>query len=239
MDISAIFIENTNFVTFGVTHLAAVFTFTLLAIALIRYGQKANPLIQQRIANGIAWTLFGTIVVWTLLEIVRDVLDPKIDLPVDLCNVNSLLIPLALVKRNKFWAQNLYYWVMAGTLQGVITPAIWEDFPHYTYFKFFITHCGLMVAVLYAAFVMDLRPTYRGLWQSFGMIHVYGLFALCANLLLDANYGFMCHKPATGSLLDYLGPHPWYLLSMEGIALVLMHLLWLPWGLAKQKESAG
>jgi hypothetical integral membrane protein (TIGR02206 family) len=234
MQLSAFLIENTDFRAFGTSHLSAVAFFALLAVGLVYLGKQKDFAQQDRIARGIAWTLVGTLVLWTLMEIVRGVLDPKVDLPFDLCNVNCLLLPLVLVRRSAFWAQNLYFWVMAGTLQGVITPAIWEDFPHYTFLKFFMVHCGLIVGVLYAAFVMGFRPTYRGLWQAVACIHGYALFALCANYLLDANYGFLCRKPDTASLLDHLGPHPWYLLAMEGLGIIVMHLVWLPWAQKSQ-----
>ena len=32
------------------------------------------------------------------------------------------------------------------------------------------------------------------------------------NRLLGSNYMFTMHKPASASLLDILGPYPWYLL---------------------------
>ena len=229
MQAADFFIENTNFRAFGPSHLGSVFFFAFLTFALVWQGRRQSSEIQGRIAGGIAWALVGTLFAWTLLEWWRGVLDPKVDLPFDLCNVNCLLIPLVLVRRSAFWAQNLYFWVMAGTLQGVITPAIWEDFPHYTFAKFFIVHCGLIVAVLYAALVLDLRPTYRGLWQAVACIHGYAIFALCANYALEANYGFLCRKPDTASLLDVLGPHPWYLLAMELLGILVMHLMWLPW----------
>lgn len=35
-------------------------------------------------------------------------------------------------------------------------------------------------------------------------------------------------KPSNGSLLDYLGAWPWYLISLEIVAFVLFLLLYLP-----------
>ncbi len=49
------------------------------------------------------------------------------------------------------------------------------------------------------------------------------------NLALGSNYLFIMHKPETASLLDVLGPWPWYILSMEALGFVIFFLLYLPW----------
>ena len=55
------------------------------------------------------------------------------------------------------------------------------------------------------------------------MLVVYGL-----NLLFRANYGFLNAKPSVGTLFDYMGPYPWYLLTLQAIAFSLYLLLLLP-----------
>jgi uncharacterized membrane protein YwaF len=46
------------------------------------------------------------------------------------------------------------------------------------------------------------------------------------NKLVDGNYMFLSHKPDSASLLDVLGPYPWYILSMEGLLLSLSLMVW-------------
>ena len=45
---------------------------------------------------------------------------------------------------------------------------------------------------------------------------------------LETNFAFASRPPDNPSLIDHLGPWPFYLFAMQGIALVLYLLLALP-----------
>lgn len=61
-------------------------------------------------------------------------------------------------------------------------------------------------------------------------------------LHLCRNYLFICHKPPTPSLIDALGPWPWYVLSLEGVGLAFFVIYYLPFGIgdliAAQRKRA-
>ena len=46
--------------------------------------------------------------------------------------------------------------------------------------------------------------------------------------LLDTNYGYFNGKP-DGTVLDYLGPWPWYVLAEVAIVAGIWALITLPW----------
>jgi len=66
--------------------------------------------------------------------------------------------------------------------------------------------------------------------------NIYWLFCAWVNSQIGSNYLYTHGKLPTPSLLDLLGPHPWYLLSMEALGIVLCMLLYLPFAL-KDKRS--
>lgn len=59
-------------------------------------------------------------------------------------------------------------------------------------------------------------------------LNVYMLFILWLNHKTNGNYLYLAHKPEHISLLSYLGPYPWYILSLEIVAVLLFILLYLP-----------
>ena len=48
------------------------------------------------------------------------------------------------------------------------------------------------------------------------------------NWLLHTNYGYFNGPPDAPSLLDYMGPWPWYLFTLQAVALLFFFLLLLP-----------
>jgi hypothetical integral membrane protein (TIGR02206 family) len=151
--------------------------------------------------------------------------------PLHLCDIASFMAGFALITRHPTLAALTYFWGLAGTIQGVLTPALDIGFPHPVAWAFFIHHFAVIGAALYLPVVMGWRAE-GAIWKSplkaMAWLNVYVAVALIANGVLGTNFGFLSHKPLNPSLLDHLGPHPWYILVLEGIALVFFLLLVLP-----------
>ena len=151
--------------------------------------------------------------------------------PFQLCDLAAILAGFALLTRRKLLCELTFYWGLAGTIQGLLTPAIEVGFPAWPFVTFFVMHFSIVTAALYLPIVDGWRPDrpwWRSPWRAFLGVNGYALLAMSVNSLLGTNFGFVRHKPVNPSLLDHLGPWPWYLLSLEGVALVLFLLLTLP-----------
>lgn len=151
--------------------------------------------------------------------------------PLHLCDLAAFLAAFALITGHRTLAMLTYYWGLAGTVQGVLTPAIDIGWPHPAFLSFFSHHFAVIAAALYLPVVHGWRaesPWWRSPLLAFGWLNAYVLVAITANALLGTNFGFLARKPINPSLLDHLGPHPIYIFWLEIIALILFALLTLP-----------
>lgn len=152
-------------------------------------------------------------------------------LPFHLCDVAAIVAGLALVTRRPLFCALTYFWGLAATIQGLITPALTVGFPAPPFMMFFVHHFAVVIAALYLPIVTGWRPKLP-IWKTplevMGWSLLYLLFAMTMNRLLGSNFAFASHKPFNPSLIDHLGPWPWYLFSMLGLATVFYLLLALP-----------
>ncbi|MEY4330003.1 MAG: hypothetical protein RL609_751 [Bacteroidota bacterium] len=159
------------------------------------------------------------------------------DLPLELCNWAVFFTAIALWMKKKWMAELAYFWVMAGSIHGIITPDIHEPFPHFTYITFMIGHTGLIWSVLYLVGGLKIQPTAGAVWRAFGLSQIYFLLVIGVNALLGSNYGYLREKPMGGSFLDLLHPWPYYLLELELIGMLSYSVVYLPfWWMQKQSK---
>jgi hypothetical integral membrane protein (TIGR02206 family) len=215
------YLNNYNsFELFGLSHWTAILIFIFLLIFLPFYSKSHLSINQQKsLGNILGFLIFINFPIWVLLEFIGGSFDVKLHLPLHLCRFANLLLPFVMLRRNEFLFQILFYWGLSGMFQAIITPDIVQDFPHFHYFRFFIGHHLMIVALMYVIIVYKMKPTIEGLKNSFFGLNLFLVIAFLANILLDANYFWIMEKPPTGSLLDYMGPWPWYILTAEFLAL--------------------
>lgn len=153
-------------------------------------------------------------------------------LPFHLCDIAMFAVIIALLKGSRLSFDIAFFFGLAATLQGVITPNIPFDYPHPRFFTYFVWHCGIVVCDLYLVFGLKNRPTVRTLWKCYAWLHVYALAAGAINFLLSVNYGYLRYKPVGGSVMDHFGEWPFYILGLSLFALVSFWIFYLPFGVA-------
>ncbi len=149
-------------------------------------------------------------------------------LPLELCSIASLISGIMLLTKSRFLFEVLYFIAIGGAMQAILTPALDFGFPQYRYIQFFADHTMLMLAPLILMWFYHFKLTWKSVGKAFVTINVIAGIVFLTNQLIGANYMFLTKKPSTASLLDVLGPYPYYLLSLEAIVLIIFVVLYLP-----------
>lgn len=220
---------------FGIQHGLALLFFAVVGYLIIVKAKRMSRKRQIRWGIIMAFFLSITLITWTCVKIYLNGFDVTEDLPLHLCNIVSLLLPLFAFYRKQWIYEILLFWILAGTSQAMITPDLINGFPHYHFLKYWIVHAGLVIFILYATFVFGMRPTVKSIFKSFVALQGYFLLMLLVNKGLGSNYFFISHKPEQGSLLDYFGDWPYYILVSELILFPYFFLIYLPFHLARKR----
>lgn len=157
------------------------------------------------------------------------------DLPLYLCSLLALLIPIFTHYRKYWMYEILLFWIIAGTSQGILTPDIADGFPNPDYFRYWIVHLGLVIIILYATVVFKMKPKLKSVFKSILALQVYIVFMILVNYVLDANYFYLNEKPQTTSLLDYFGDWPFYIIVGQLVIVPYFLLIYLPFYLTRKK----
>ena len=187
------------------------------------------------IGNIIAISISLSVIFAIILKVFLNDFDVKNDLPFHLCSLIALLLPIYSITRRKGIYEVILFWILAGTLQSLITPDVLHGFPHYTYIKYWFTHAGLIVFIFYATFIYDSRPSLKSVVKSFLALQVYLVFVYIINSAFNSNYFYINGKPDVTTLLDSFGDWPYYILVGELVVIPFFLIIYLPFYLLKKR----
>jgi len=181
----------------------------------MRWGLLAIILLSE--ASWHAWKL--TIGEWTIQGM----------LPLWLCSLTAWSMPLLLVARSRRYYEWVYFMGLIGSSQALLTPDLLNyGFPHFRFIEFFSVHGAIIIAIVYMTVVEGFRPYWRSLPRAVLVTDLYWFLCGVVNTQIGSNYLYTRGKLPTPSLLDYLGPWPWYLLGMQALGMLFCVLLYLP-----------
>lgn len=226
------------FTAFSASHGAAVLATLIAAAGMIRLNRSRRvPETWKRRANlALAAGLGISVLMDPVLTWWRYHPDPALAarllrenaLPLHLCDVVALVLMAAIIRKSQRAAELGYLWGLSGTLQGLITPTLEFDWHDPEYYAFFAQHGGVPVAALTLVFGCGLKPGPGALFRTIRWSWLYMAVTSLCNWMLTTNYGFFNGPPPVASLLDFMGPWPWYLITLQGVAVLFFALLLLP-----------
>jgi hypothetical integral membrane protein (TIGR02206 family) len=161
-------------------------------------------------------------------------------LPLQVCDVTSLIAALALWFRRPLLVELTYFWGLAGSFQGLLTPDLPQHFPTYTYLQYYIAHGGIVAAALMLVVGLRLYPRRLAVGWVALLTVAYAVLLGLLDAVTGANYMYLRSKPAAPTLLDLFGPWPWYLLGAAALGVLFLAILDAPFyfGRRRCRQSA-
>lgn len=220
--------ELPTFRAFSVAHFSALAAVILVGIIMVWTARFRRQPLQRglEISMGVLLLIQWPLSYWVAIKM--GYLTAENAYPCHLCDLAAFLGIIALFTHRRALFELVYFWGLAGTLQGLITPALTYDWPHPRYFLFFLNHGGVVITALYGVLGLGFIPRAGAKWRAWFFILVYVAVVAVFDWVVGANYGFLCRKPDSASLFDVLGPWPWYIGVTLLLALAFFVLLDLP-----------
>lgn len=226
------------FVVFGPDHLVFIAFFLLFNISFIWLRNIKSETFRRNIRYGLAFSSIAVELSWHIWKWQLGEWTVQEMLPLHLCSIFVILNSIMLFTRNYRIYEFSYFLGIGGALQAFLTPdagvyGLW----HFRPIQTLLAHGLIITEGIYMTVVESFRPTVKSflnvlVFGNLGMAVVYVI-----NLLVGGNYMFLMHKPPTASLLDVLGPWPWYILSLEAVGFVMFGVLYLPWAVIDWRKK--
>ncbi|MBW3608938.1 MAG: TIGR02206 family membrane protein [Actinobacteria bacterium] len=157
----------------------------------------------------------------------RGIWSVRSNLPLHLSDAATVVTVLALWTARPLLVELTYFWGLTGSLQAALTPGHDRSFPDPLFLTYFVTHGGIVVAALLLVVGRGIVPRAGAVWRTFAATLAVAAAAAAGTLASGGNYMFLRHKPPN-SLLDLMGPWPWYIATAGLVGLAMFALLAAP-----------
>ncbi|MGH2950296.1 MAG: TIGR02206 family membrane protein, partial [Solirubrobacteraceae bacterium] len=218
-------------------HVGALIVTALLAGALVGAARAGPGPWVVPVSRALAVVIVAAYLTEQVGNVVRGSWSAERSLPLHLTDAVTLVSALALWTGRPLPFELTYFWALAASLQAVVTPDLGRGFPHLFFWTYFLAHSGAVVAALFLAWGRRLVPRAGSVPRMFAATLAFAAAAGLGDVVTGGNYMYLREKPDTASLLDVMGPWPWYILSGAALGLALFALLDLPFRRARRAQG--
>jgi hypothetical integral membrane protein (TIGR02206 family) len=219
-----------RFETLGASHLAVWGLFVVGVALMVLLGHRVRGTERAvAVSRSFALAIPALLVPLQAVDFLPGNYDVRTTLPVQLCDLAWLAAAVALWTGHWVPVALVYYWGLTLTPQALLTPTLAQDFPDPTFLAFWGMHLMIVWAAVYLTWGLGLRPTWRGYGSTAAITLVWLGSVFTLNELVGTNYGYVNAKPGTATILDYLGPWPWYVAVEIALVATVWALMTLPW----------
>jgi hypothetical integral membrane protein (TIGR02206 family) len=226
-----------QFSAYGLSHWTVLVVFAIGAAALVWIGRRqtgSQARLLGRVLAVVIMTIFSVALVYKLVQ-------PSIadSVPLQLCDLAELTAAYALWSQRRWAFTLVYYWGLPLSSQALITPDLnAPDFPSHSFLTFFALHVLIVWAAIYLTWGQRMQPGWRSYRLAVITTLAWGAFTFVFNTIAGTDYGFLNRKPLNPSLLDSLGPWPFYVLAEVVIVGGVWALMTWPWELKRRGNSS-
>jgi hypothetical integral membrane protein (TIGR02206 family) len=219
----------TPFVLFGASHLYALgASFVIPLVAVAAFRPSAHPTFDRALRWSLAALLTANWIAWMSLLYFKGWLGLGNELPLNLCDLATVATVATLVHPNQRTYELSYFWALAATLQGMLTPDLNNEFPDIEFVLFFVFHGGIIAAVLYMTLGLGWRPVPQSLPRVIVWTLSYAAVAGLADWILGTNYAFLRAKPPFATILGFMPDWPWYIPVLVAMGLMSAAIYYAP-----------
>ncbi len=204
-------------------HVAAIIAMVCAAALAVWWARRSDSRSSRRAARALAVFIAGAYLAEHLTYALRDDWTASVNLPFHLSDVVTVVAVAALWRPQALGlVEALFYWAFSASLQAVLSPSVDEPFPGVLFFTYFATHAGVIVAASLLVFGCRRLPRRGAVLRVYGLTLVVAVVAGAASAATGGNYMFLRAKPPEASLLDLMGPWPWYIVTGALVALMVL-----------------
>ncbi len=219
----------------GAVVVIAVATAVLVTAARLHPGSWTNAA-----ARGLALVLVGAEVGWWIYLAATHASRAELAyaLPFQLCDAAIFVSALALWRRTQLLVEVTYFWGLAGTIQAIFTPDLPHHFPSFPFLQYYVAHGGVVAAALFLVVGLRQWPRRHAYIWIAGLTVAYASFVGLLDLVTGADYMYLRAKPASATLLDVMGPWPWYIAVAAAVGLAFFFILDAPFRVLRLSAAA-
>lgn len=221
---------------FGVVHLAIIVMVPALAGILAIVQRRFIPR-SETIRFGLAILLCVTSVAYYANFAMHGSRMFPNHMPLELCDDSLWLVIAALLTLKPAIFDVAYYWALAGASMSLLTPNM-SNPSTFIAIQYFADHGLIVAGTLYLVWSGQARPRPGSVARAMVALNIVAIVVGAFDYFFKTDYMFLRAKPPTVSLLDLLGPWPWYILSCELVGTGLFLLLYLPFWRVRSRSTS-
>jgi hypothetical integral membrane protein (TIGR02206 family) len=214
---------------FSAPHLAALSTVIFVCLLLFFFRHQFSPRYRLLFRWIVAILLVANELAYHVWNVYSGLWSAQTMLPLNICSVLVFASAFMLAARSYPVYEFCYFLGIGAASQVLVNPDLGViQFPHFLFFQTSISHGLVVIAAVYMTVVENFRPYPKSLLKVALGMNAYLLLMVVVNHWLGSNYLYIARKPDTPTLLDLLGPWPWYILGMEALGAAIAGVLYLP-----------